>query len=320
MPGANSGPATTPVDAAAEAFLLGRFGHDVRDVAPIGYGEWSRAYGFRHRGDDLVVRFGQYAEDFEKDRRAADYRSGALPVPLVTEIGEAYGGHYAISARAYGGFIDELDGDRMRSVLPSLLAALDAMRSVSLADSTGFGGWGADGTAPHPTWRAALHDVDSTATNDRLPDWRERLARSPTGIGPFEEALDGFRMLLPFCPDDRHLIHSDLLHFNVLVADDDRISAIVDWGCAMYGDFLYDVAWFVFWAPWYPAWAGIDFRAEALRHYERTGLDVPHFEERLRCYQLHMGLDSLKYNAAMGRPDGLATVARRTLAVARGET
>ena len=49
---------------------------------------------------------------------------------------------------------------------------------------------------------------------------------------------------------ERHLIHSDLLNYNVLVADG-RISAVIDWGCAMYGDFLYDLAWFEFWAPWY---------------------------------------------------------------------
>lgn len=303
----------------AERFLRERFGTEVRDVAPIGYGEWSRAYAFRRSNDDCVIRFGQYAEDFGKDRRAARHRSGALPVPLVTEIGEAYGGHYAISERAYGEFIDELAGDRMRAVLASLFAALDAMRTTSLVDSTGFGGWDADGIAPHPTWRAALHDIAGASSTDRIPDWRERLADSPTGIEPFEEALEGLRLLLPFCPDERYLIHNDLLHFNVLVAGD-RISAIVDWGCAMYGDFLYDIAWFVYWAPWFPAWSAIDFREESLRHYDEIGLDVPWFEERLRCCQIHIGLDSLKYNAAMGRWEELAAVAQRTLAVARGET
>ena len=37
-------------------------------------------------------------------------------------------------------------------------------------------------------------------------------------------------------PQERHLIHSDLLNFNVLVADD-LISAVIDWGSSLYGDF-----------------------------------------------------------------------------------
>ena len=86
----------------------------------------------------------------------------------------------------------------------------------------------------------------------------------------------------------------------------------------MYGDFLYDIAWLVFWSPWYPAWQGIDFWEEAVRHFEAIGLDVPHVEERLRCYQIHIGLDSLKYNAFMERWDNLEAVASQTLAVARG--
>ena len=58
----------------------------------------------------------------------------------------------------------------------------------------------------------------------------------------------------------------------------------------MVGDFLYDLAWLCFWQPWYPAWQRIDFEQEARRHYDAIGLDVPHFEERLCCCQLHIGL------------------------------
>ena len=81
----------------------------------------------------------------------------------------------------------------------------------------------------------------------------------PRVPGPFDEALTRLDALIPDDAEERHLIHSDLLNFNVLVADG-RISAVIDWGCGMYGDFLYDLAWFEFWSPWYAAWRGIDFR------------------------------------------------------------
>lgn len=282
----------------------------------IGQGEWSTAYAYRHAGGEYVVRFGRYRDDFAKDRRAAGYRSRDLPIPVIGEIGEAFDGSYAISERAFGDMIDDLDAASMRAVLPSLFAALDAARNVDLANSSGYGLWDSDGIAPWPSWRAALRDVATDHPTHRTHGWRARLRASPTGDGPFEDALDCFQDLLDVCPEERHLIHSDLLNRNVLVRDG-RISAVIDWGCAMYGDFLYDLAWLLFWQPWYPAWRDIDFQAEAARHFAAIGLEVPHFAARLRCYQVHIGLAAQAYNAFKGeeRWPMLAAIARRTLAL-----
>lgn len=298
-------------------FLENRFGPGVREVARIGHGEWSQAYAYRSGDGDYVIRFGAFVEDFAKDRRAAGFGSPALPIPAVTEIGQAFDGFYAISERAFGDFIDDLDGPGMRAILPSLFAMLDAAREANLSNSTGYGGWGADGAGAFPTWRAALLAVAGDASTDRIARWRERLSASAAASHAFDTGLERLQDQIEHCPEDRHLIHSDLLHFNVLVSGD-RISAVVDWGCAMYGDFLYDIAWLMFWAPWYPAWRGIDFEHEAVQHFASIGLEVPRFAERLRCYELHIGLDSLKYNAFMERWDTLEAVARRVRALARG--
>jgi hygromycin-B 4-O-kinase len=70
----------------------------------------------------------------------------------------------------------------------------------------------------------------------------------PERARPFDAAVARLKDMVASCPEERHLIHSDLLHYNVLVAGD-QISAVFDWGCALYGDLLYDVAWLTFWAP-----------------------------------------------------------------------
>ena len=54
-----------------------------------------------------------------------------------------------------------------------------------------------------------------------------------------------------------------------------------DWGCMLVGDFLYDLARLIFWAPWYPGLTAIDLRNEALRHFRTIGLEVPEFDARL---------------------------------------
>jgi hygromycin-B 4-O-kinase len=298
------------------AFLTARFGHDVSAVSSIGQGAWSRAYAFQHLGTECIIRFSTLDEDFHKDRIAAGYSSRDLPIPAVIEIGETDGGFFAISARASGGFLDDLDEAQMRGLLPTLFTALDAARRVDLSASTGYGSWGADGNAPHTSWRAALLAVAEDRPGERTHGWRERLVASPTGCGPFDEALARLDALIPGSAEARHLIHSDLLNFNVLV-EDGRISAVIDWGCAMYGDFLYDLAWFEYWSPWYPAWRGIDFRGEAVRHYASIDLAVPRFEERLTCCQIHIGLAAQAYNAFKERWVALEEIALHTLEVAR---
>lgn len=312
--------ASLPIDEArAEEFLRRRFGQGESAVSPVVQGEWSRAFAFSRGDREYIVRFSPLVEDFAKDRLAAAYSSPQLPIPRIVEIGEAFGGYYAVSERARGDYLDALDGSAMRAFLPSLFRALDAARLVDLSATRGYGGWGADGTAPQPAWQDALLEVAEDRPTDRINGWRARLAASPTGLGQFEEAFERFRSLLACVPSDRHLIHADLLNHNSLV-DADRFTAVFDWGCSMYGDFLYDVAWFSFWSPWYPAWAGIDFAAEAARHYESIGLDVPDFGRRIRCYELHIGLAHFAYHAFKGRWDMLEDVTRRTLDLARGQT
>ncbi len=300
------------------AFLTAKYGQDVNDIVPVGRGEWSKAFSFRRAGRDYVVRFGAYLEDFAKDRLAAAYADPALPIPPIIDLGPTAEGYYAIAERVSGGYIDESDEGQMRDLLPALFAALDAMRVADLSETTGYGGWGADGNAPFPSWRAVLLDVATDRPTERIAGWQARLAASAVGAEPFHEAYARLQALAPKVPDVRSLIHSDLLHWNVLV-EGARITGVLDWGCAMYGDFLYDLAWLCFWQPWFPAWQHIYFRAEAIEHYAAIGLSVPHFEERLRCCAIHIGLASQAYQAWVGDWVNLKETARRTLDVARAD-
>ncbi|HEU5423338.1 MAG TPA: phosphotransferase, partial [Nitrolancea sp.] len=90
---------------------------------------------------------------------------------------------------------------------------------------------------------------------------------------------------------------ADLLNYNVL-CQGGRITGVLDWGSAFYGDPLYDVVWCRFYEPWYPEFKRItlperllaDFRADPRAN--TTDIDA-----RVRCYELHIGLDSIAYNA-----------------------
>jgi hygromycin-B 4-O-kinase len=60
-----------------------------------------------------------------------------------------------------------------------------------------------------------------------------------------------------------------------------RITAVLDWLDAQYGDFLYDVAWLDFWS------SGFAFPERCVAHYA----------ERILCYQRSIALNVLRFFA-----------------------
>ncbi len=230
------------------------------------------------------------------------YAGPDLPIPRVLEIGDAFDGAYAISERHFGIFLEDLDAQGFALVLPALLRALDTMRSVPVLDD-----------ARAMPWSEWLRNLLVDHPGARVSGWRQRIAASPELDALFVAAQDAFEELVDACPDLQHVLHLDLINRNVLVAQDrTHLEAVFDWGCLASGDFLYDVAWFTFWAPWHPGLAATDIRGAVLDHYATTGVAAENFNERIHCYELHIGVHHLAYNAsAPGREKDLAEIALR---------
>jgi hygromycin-B 4-O-kinase len=301
----------------ATSFLVARFGDGVVDVAEAPrQGDWSVAYFFGVDGGHFVLRFAPWRDNFETDRAIAEHASADLPIPRVVEIGDACGYHYAVSERAFGAVLEELDVDTMARAFPSVLRMLDELRAVDVSRSAGYGPLTPGGDGACVSWRDHLVSVGDDPPGV-THGWRARLAARPDAERAFDDAYVSFAALVNAVPELRHLVHSDLLYGNVLVADD-GVSAVFDWGCAMYGDFLYDLAWLSFFAPWFPGLDAVDVRGSALAHFANIGLAVPDFDARMRCYEAHVGLASQAYQALIDDWDELARTARRTEAVLRG--
>jgi hygromycin-B 4-O-kinase len=297
---------------AAARFLAERYGRSAESVAELGGGDWSRAFSFRLDGRDLVARFGRHREDFARDEQAMAFARPGLPVPRVLEVGEALGMFYAISERHFGVFLETLDEGQWRRLLPALLRGLDVLREI---EPPGSGvEWASDAAGAPLSWRQWLVASLEDHPGERVSGWRARLKELPEIEGVFGSGEEALRSLLWACPDAHHVLHRDLLNRNVLVAADaSRLEAVFDWGCSLAGDFLYEVAWFTFWAPWYPALDALGFRQIVKDHYQRIGLEVERFDERLDCYKLQIGLEHIAYAAFTGREGDLHACARRTL-------
>jgi hygromycin-B 4-O-kinase len=293
----------------AQDFLSDHFRGKASDVATIGAGAWSQCFGFRLGHDELAIRFGRHVDDFQKDQRAGVFAGADLPIPQVTEIGTAFDGYYAISTRAHGVPLESADAVQWRVLVPAVAAALEAMRHADIALTKGIGGWGEDGNALDVGWREYLLLVGEDTPAKRTHGWLKKLEASPEGMATFEW---GFKLLQRLASDDvpRSLLHCDLINRNVLVADD-KIAGVFDWGCSIYGDHLYDLAWFEFWSPWFPEMDLSLLRNELERRWRDAG-DLPrNMAERLAACHLHIGLDHLGYNAFTGDTVNLLATAKR---------
>lgn len=303
----------------ARTFLVKRFGSGVDDVTYVGEGAWSRCFGFRRDDEQLVVRFGRHVDDFQRDQRAAGYAGPDLPVPQVLEIGEAFDAWFAVSTRAHGTPWEQLSADKWEATLPSIWSTLDALRDADISDTTGFGAWDTDGNARCESWQAVLAGVADDPPG-RLGGWRAALAASPVGFATFDR---GYERMMEFASDIgddvphlRSLVHNDLLNRNALAAGG-QVTALFDWGCSFYGDFVHELATMVFWSPWHPALIATDLVGTARAHYNAIDLDVDRFDDRLRCCALHIGLEHLGYNAVTDDLSNLRLTEQRTASFLR---
>jgi len=300
----------------ARAFLTRHLGTEPSEVAPLGAGAWSQCFGFVHDERELVIRFGKYVSDFEKDQLAHRYANPDLPVPELLEIGAAPDGYYAVSTRVHGVPLESVSAAQWLALVPAVAAALEAMRTADLSATAGFGGWGADGHAAHPDWRSRLLAVAEDRPDQRGYGWRAALATSAEGQATFDWGLD----LLRQAADDavpRSLLHCDLTNRNVFVAGE-RITGVFDWGCSVYGDHLYDLALFEFWSPWQPQLDVAALRTALERRWGERGYTPENKTSRLKACYLHIGLEHLAYHAQLGNWTTLLGIAQRMRALVPG--
>jgi hygromycin-B 4-O-kinase len=295
----------------AQTFLKERFNVDPVTVEFGGEGAWSQCFGFRLKSQDLVIRFGHHVDDFQKDRIASSWIAPGLPIPEIIEIGQGLDCFYAISTRVRGAPLESTPKSDWQALVPAAASALEALRLTDLSATQGFGAWGADGNARFESWHEYLLSVGDDTPDKRTHGWRERLARHVRGRAAFAWGFDLLTRVASE-PVPRCLIHGDLLNRNVLVGDR-TISGVFDWGCSAYGDHLYDLAWFEFWAPWHPNLSIDDLKAELENRWRTDGSIPVNKDTRLLACYLHIGLDHLAYNAFIGDKSALSDTAERMM-------
>ena len=303
-------------EADARSFLVDALGLAVGNVEVAGEGAWSRCFGYQVDGRDYVVRFGLHVEDFDKDRRSFEWAAPNLPVPEVIDIGSAFDGFYAISTRSFGTPLEQCDARGWTTVVGSLADTIEAMRRVQLPSDSGWGLWSSSGVTTHKTWRDYLMNVTFDDPARRIYGWSKALATNDAATTTFAW---GVALLDSLAKNDvtKNVAHCDLINRNVHVLDN-RITGVFDWGCAIYGDHLYELALVEFWRDWYPQLDIGLVRTELWNRWRAIGYAPHHFEERMLACSLHIGLEHMAYNAFINDWTAVAQIENRMRRLASG--
>lgn len=287
-----------PSDAEVVEFLRAYHGDEPADLEVLGGGFWSAAFGYRIGDDELVLRINDVPDGFRDDEFAMRYGSAALPVPEVLAIGEGFGRSFAISRRHHGRFLEEVGPSEADALAPTVVDLLTALRAVP---DSGF---------DTPPWRKWLLAGITDLPGRHTSGWRSRIAANPPADRTFRAVDDRIRSLLDACPDRRQLVHSDLLHYNVLVSPTaDAITAVFSWKCATWGDAMYDLAWCTFWGRWHDGIGALDLWDRVVPTLAAS--DAVDVGVRHHVYELQIGASHLGWYATLGDTENLDWTSRQ---------
>lgn len=265
------------VDTDALLAWLGHTFSDSQGLHSLTEGEDSRAFAIQTHDGALVVRVNEGAAGFAKDTLAFEqFGAPDLPIPEVLLITPWRQEWLCVSRRARGETLQDMPVSEAHAHGAALGRVMDTMANRTFSPDAKAGPMDRNGLGGFNTWPDFIGDIVNWS-------WKglDRQARNEVAI-MVRAVLDK----VPDLPDKRQLVHGDFGSNNVL-ADQGTITGIIDWSEAMIGDADYDLANLMFWRPW------LDCMEQQCRYFGQHEPERFSNNQRLSCYQLHIGLEVL---------------------------
>ncbi len=192
-----------------------------------------------------ILRTGARLAAYERDAAVHVLLGQAVPVPEVYAIGIMEDIPYCISEELPGMPYASSSEQEQHESCGAVIALLQRIHAAGWERSGGGGdaairsGYGplrADGSGSMPSWDAWMNAVP---------------AGSGEGLGiPLRNAImEAISLKAPRNRHDHALVHGDYGWSNTLVCGG-KVTGVVDWSTAMYGDPLYDGGRIYFWSTW----------------------------------------------------------------------
>ncbi|GHO80330.1 hypothetical protein KSD_81010 [Ktedonobacter sp. SOSP1-85] len=284
------------------ALLSQHFSAPILDLTPVEGGQVARVFSFRVEKQEYIVRFNldnMLASNFPKEVYVARKLAGtSLPIAPILHVGRLGDLHFAISRKMPGKMLQEHTPQEVQALLPQILDLLEAAHSVDTSETQGYGGFDYRGRGSDANWHASLLKVaDEEDERDYFGKWHRLFDETFLERDLFEKLYQHMQELLVFCPEERTLLLGAFTTRNLL-AQDGKITAVLDLLDASYGDRVYDIVSLDFW------WPPLGIREAFLAYQRQRERDLPFYAERLLCYECYQALIGLRFYAKGGNETG----------------
>ena len=290
------------------ALLSNYFDQPITEVAPLGTGHIARVFSFQAGGRDYVIRFvtAQMAHTLKKEAFIATLLAATdIPLPPILYQGTFQDFYFAITPKVSGTPLDELSRETYKQIIPSVIDMLDAIHQIDVRHTEKYGIFDDTGLGLFPSWQAHLLSVvEEEAEDGFFGKWHRLFEESFLERELFDRVFEEMKSLLVYVPEERFLVHGDY-GFNNVLAEEGKITAVLDWANAQYGDFVYDVAWLDYYSP------GVGYGPRFQQYYLAQNRSVPHFAERLKCYECYISLNALRFYAKSDLPEAYGWARQR---------
>ncbi|WP_165422851.1 phosphotransferase family protein [Ktedonosporobacter rubrisoli] len=291
-------------------FLRSHFATPIENLTMLDGGEVAQAFACRTAGQEYIVRFNfdTMGVNFAKELYVSQhFGSGQIPIPTIVYVGKFQDFQGAISHKIEGQTMKSLPIEAYKQAFPALIETMYAIHQCAVPDGSGYGVFDAKGVGRRSSWREFLSGVNAEGDEDEyFGKWHQLFETSFLERDLYECLYARMSELLAYCPEERYLVHGDYGFDNVLVREN-RIVAVLDWIGALYGDFVYDIAWLDLWFP------GQQTAEYIRRYYTQRGFELPAYEQRVHCYQCYICLSALRFYAHMNKPEAYQWMRERVL-------
>ena len=277
------------------ALLQQYYKEPVTDLAHVEGGQIARTFAFRAGDQDYILRFVDARNmpiSFAKEAFLSQtIASSQIPIPPVLQTGSWRDMHFAISRKVPGQMAIQLPIHEVVQLLPAIISTLYAIHQVDVSQTKNYGVFNEQGVGNYTDWRSFLLQVREEEEDwDYFGKWHALFEKTFLERDLFDNLFQRMVSLLDFCPTERYLVPGNYSLRNIL-AHEGKITGVIDWLDAKYGDFVYDIAGLDYWIP------ELQMRELCQQYYHQRLGSIPFYEERVLCYECYIALSAMRFYA-----------------------
>ncbi len=228
----------------AQDYLRFKYSAEFKDITPLEGGVTTQAYKFRLNDKTLILKVNEAIDridTFRKEKFLTEIEGISFFAPKIFSIEKKFKKLFIISEAVKGepleSFLKKCTKNSRELLIGQLGEVFTLFKKTRVKNNL---------FERKENWSSYIL---TRIKKDHRHHWNDIVTKTffkPEFYEQIKNRIIAMKRVLP--EDANDLVHGDF-HMGHIYVKNGKISGIIDWGNAMTGDSLYDVATFMFWSP-----------------------------------------------------------------------